>query len=148
MLVRLIYASRAREDVDLAECRRLVSSSQANNARADITGILLFNSMMFVQALEGEADKVNTLYIKIAKDTRHSDIKLLTYGGISDRMFAQWSMSLVYPSEQRMQSLLLERGLSTAFEPAAHTDQAIDKVLRALAEDHPSLGSVLDVPVT
>jgi Sensors of blue-light using FAD len=62
MLVRLIYASRAREDVDLAECRRLVSTSQASNALAELTGVLLFNSMTFVQALEGETDKVNALY--------------------------------------------------------------------------------------
>jgi Sensors of blue-light using FAD len=145
MLVRLIYASRAREDVDLAECRRLVSTSQASNALAELTGVLLFNSMTFVQALEGETDKVNALYNKIARDPRHTDIKLLTYGAVSQRLFSQWSMSLVYPNEKRMQSLLAERGLSAPFEPSAHTNQAIDELLRALADDHPSLGSVLEV---
>jgi Sensors of blue-light using FAD len=145
MLVRLIYVSRARDDVDLAECRRLVSASQASNARADITGVLLFNSMKFVQALEGETDKVNALYNKIARDPRHDSIKLLTYGTVSARLFAQWSMSLVYPNEQRMQSLLIARGLSAPFEPSAHTNQAIDDLLLALAGDHPSLGSVLEV---
>jgi hypothetical protein len=54
-------------------------------------------------------------------------------------------MSLVYPNEKRMQSLLAERGLSAPFEPSAHTNQAIDELLRALADDHPSLGSVLEV---
>ncbi len=148
MLVRLIYVSQARDDVDLAECRRLVSASQARNARADITGVLLFNSMKFVQALEGETDRVNALYNKIARDPRHDNIKLLTYGTVSTRLFSQWSMSLVYPNEQRMQNLLTERGLSTAFEPSPHTNEAVDELLLALAHDHPSLGSVLEVSPT
>ena len=59
MLIRLLYASTAQEGVDLNEFKRILSQAQTNNDQRDLTGMLAFNSKLFLQALEGARDQVN-----------------------------------------------------------------------------------------
>ena len=95
MLVRLMYASRAAGSVDQDGLIALLKQSRAANAAQGITGVLCFSGGIFLQALEGGRMQVNALYNRIAADTRHRDVVLLSYEEIGERRFAGWSMGQI-----------------------------------------------------
>lgn len=93
---RLIYKSRTSWDILTNEAlREIATASAANNERRRITGLLLLSGESFLQVLEGPADEVNELYLKIARDERHGSLRLLSYGRIPSRSFADWAMHVV-----------------------------------------------------
>jgi hypothetical protein len=95
VLVRLMYASRAVAAVDQEELLAILRKSKANNPQAGITGVLCFSDGIFIQVLEGGRNAVNRLYNRIATDSRHGDVVLLSYEEIAERRFAGWSMGQV-----------------------------------------------------
>jgi hypothetical protein len=50
---------------------------------------------LYVQVLEGERSVVNSLYRRIAADSRHVDAEIVLFGEIKNRQFKDWSMALV-----------------------------------------------------
>ena len=95
MLVRLLYASRAADNVSQEELLKILSQSKANNPESGITGVLCSSGRIFLQVLEGGRMQVNALYNHIAADPRHKDVVILSYEEISERKFSGWSMGLV-----------------------------------------------------
>ncbi|GAA0804827.1 BLUF domain-containing protein [Cupriavidus gilardii] len=95
MLVRLLYASRARQPADEGLVDTIVATSIERNPPQGITGVLCYGNGVFVQALEGARAEVSALYHRIAKDPRHEDVVLLHYEEIGERQFAGWAMGLV-----------------------------------------------------
>jgi hypothetical protein len=116
MLVRLLYASRAVDDVSQEELMTILSQSKAHNPASGITGVLCSSGRLFLQLLEGGRMQVNALYNQIAADRRHSDVVILSYEEISERKFANWSMGLVN-LEQLNPSLLLKYSESATLDP-------------------------------
>jgi hypothetical protein len=92
MLVRLLYASRADDNISQDELLRILTQSKSNNPASGITGVLCSSGRIFMQVLEGGRMQVNALYNKIAADPRHQDLAILLYEEISERKFAGWSM--------------------------------------------------------
>lgn len=93
-LHRLLYRSRcniplARLD---AEVDAVVEASARRNAARSVTGALLYCDGQFLQALEGGRDSVVLLYEAIAKDPRHSDIRIVSVQEIETRAFGRWGM--------------------------------------------------------
>lgn len=95
MLVRMLYASRAAEPLTPAVVDAILAASRRNNPREGITGILCFSNGLFIQVLEGGRDAVSALFIKIAADARHAEIRILTYEDIAERRFGGWTMGEV-----------------------------------------------------
>jgi len=97
MLVRLMYASRANDNVGADELAAILKVSKARNPASGVTGVLCFcfSSGVFMQVLEGGRAQVNALYSRIARDARHRDARLLSYDEIGERNFAGWSMGQV-----------------------------------------------------
>ncbi len=93
MLETLVYTSAATADrltdEDLDE---ILEISRENNARAGITGLLLFAEGNFIQVLEGPAEEVERAFRRIAKDPRHRQIIELYREPIKKRSFADWNM--------------------------------------------------------
>ena len=116
MLVRLMYASRAVNQVSQEELLKILSQSKANNPLIGITGVLCSSGLVFLQCLEGGRMEVNALYNLIAADPRHSDVVILSYEEISERKFANWSMGLV-KLEQMNPSLLLKYSETATLDP-------------------------------
>ena len=116
MLVRLVYASRAVDNVSQEQLRNILSQSAANNPESGITGVLCSSGPVFLQCLEGGRMQVNALYNRIAADTRHRDVVILSYEEISERSFASWSMGLVN-LEQVNASLLLKYSETATLDP-------------------------------
>jgi len=98
-LQELIYTSLSKTPSDpLAinqdgEVKSILAESNQNNSQAGITGLLMFDGVRFIQILEGEADKVDDLYGKIAQDSRHRMIELLHKGSLATRSFKDWRMA-------------------------------------------------------
>lgn len=96
MLVRLLYVSRAAEGQDSAELTdSIMASARTYNAVNGITGVLCFGSGVFLQAIEGGRDEINSLYNMILKDSRHEKVVLLHYDEIQERQFGGWTMGQV-----------------------------------------------------
>lgn len=97
MLVRLLYASRATQEIDDALVASLLQHSQMHNQEHGITGLLCTYSPgnVFLQVIEGSRAEVNSLYNAIVADPRHRDVTILEYAEVSERRFASWRMGCV-----------------------------------------------------
>ena len=95
MLVRLLYVSKeiAEQPSNFAEAN--LEKFRNKNLLNDITGVLCSGEGIFLQVLEGERSAVNKLYANICPDPRHTDIELLQYEEIEERVFFAWSMDYI-----------------------------------------------------
>lgn len=91
-LYRLIYISDAADYIDWIDLKEILLKSQQNNAKLDITGLLVIMTGKFVQVLEGPGEHLNVLYSKILQDSRHKNSYLLSYLPIDERYFSEWPM--------------------------------------------------------
>lgn len=88
----LVYASSAVLPFSRSDLEELLATSRENNARAGITGMLLYKDGNFMQVLEGDEEAVRTLYDRIALDPRHRGEITLQQGFTEERQFPDWSM--------------------------------------------------------
>ena len=95
MLVRLLYASRAKVAITDQEMSAILKKSREHNPVEGITGLLCYTDGIFMQMLEGGRDAINRRYNTIVRDVRHHDVILLSYEEINDREFAGWAMGQV-----------------------------------------------------
>ena len=92
-MIELIYVSRAVHRLNTAQLTTLLKIARANNTRAQITGMLLYDGFgTFLQALEGPAEAVDALFEKIKRDPRHTRVNLLWRKAITQRTFSDWQM--------------------------------------------------------
>ena len=132
MLIRLVYASTAQRGVDLNEFKRILLQAQTNNHRRDLTGMLAFNSKIFLQALEGSRDQINDLYARLLRDPRHKTVTLLHYKEIEERHWANWSMGFAAPNTDN-RALFLKYSQQSVFNPYNMKADAVEKMLMELA---------------
>jgi|TARA_B110000238_G_C15944966_1_gene360639 hypothetical protein len=94
-LHQLVYISKATKIFDSNGLFKILEAAKNNNSHQDITGSLLYDGGRFIQILEGEKDTITSLYDKISKDPRHSNVKILYLEEASIRLFPTWSMSML-----------------------------------------------------
>lgn len=102
MLYNIVYASSARFLYSEEILQEILSASHFHNTKLGITGMLLYVEGNIMQVLEGEKDKVEALYQKIQRDTRHNNVFILTQGYIEQRSFGKWSMGLHQMSQDKL----------------------------------------------
>lgn len=90
-MYKLLYVSSTRREFPARELQDILNKARANNARLDVTGLLLYIDGGFLQILEGDENIVRELYDSIAKDPRHWDPKVLLEQD-GPRNFEAWSM--------------------------------------------------------
>lgn len=90
-LVQLIYFSRPFGFDDLA-LTGILASAARNNTRDGITGALICREDLFMQLLEGPADKVQAAFERIRHDDRHTEVKLVSQPEVAERLFPDWAM--------------------------------------------------------
>ena len=95
MLTQLIYISRAVGPQTTTVTTQILETARAFNKSHDLTGLLCQGQGLYVQVLEGERSVVNSLYRRIAADSRHVDAEIVLFGEIKNRQFKDWSMALV-----------------------------------------------------
>lgn len=92
MLITLVYVSFAHQDMTQDELLSILKVARENNAKLNVTGMLLYRDGFFIQALEGEDNVVAALYTKIQQDARHERIITVYRNEIEQRMFGNWTM--------------------------------------------------------
>ena len=92
-LKEIIYISTAIEGFKV---EYLLDESRRNNKHNGITGLLLFNGFMFMQQIEGDPDRINSLFASILKDGRHKDIEIHTDQPLEQRKFSNWYLKYNY----------------------------------------------------
>ncbi|MFN5031750.1 MAG: BLUF domain-containing protein [Flavobacteriia bacterium] len=90
MLQRLIYLSAKTDKFQNNEL--ILKQSKNYNASKEISGILLEYENNFIQYLEGDPIEIYSLFKRIEKDERHTDIWLVDYSAIKQRAFQEWGM--------------------------------------------------------
>ena len=90
---RLCYASRVNAPLTEAEFASIGISGRHNNARLNITGMLLHSGGYFMQVLEGDEEHVRGLYQMIAGDPRHADLVVVGAEYAQSRRFPRMPMS-------------------------------------------------------
>lgn len=129
MLVRLIYFSRSTRDMTLLDIQKILEVARDNNNSLQVCGMLCYEQRYFLQALEGERDVVNELYLDIAGDPRHDEVTIISYNEVDDRRFSAWDMGFA-PASDDFYALLSELG-NNEFMPADFTpDQAFSLLLK------------------
>lgn len=140
-LVNMIYVSRTDPTFNPDDIAQILESSARNNARKGITGILAFNSSVFLQCLEGSRSAVNAAYHAILNDKRHHSPVLLAYDQIHQRRFPQWAMG--YIGENLFsQEILLRYSNSVEFKPYELSGESAVCLLTELASHMPTLAAV------
>ena len=91
-MLRLIYTSVQVPGFDRLAFEQLCEQASRNNRTLGVEGLLLCNGVEFMQCLEGPKEAVASIYKKIVKDSRHSDIRLLVSEVSNAAMFEKWSM--------------------------------------------------------
>ena len=115
---RLIYASIPNVAFGTPEqmLDELLHAASVNNARFGVTGLLVADDSFFMQVLAGERQAVTDVFMKIAGDHRHGTIALLNASEETFRLFPNWSMAALGPSDTRSR-LFARHRKSAAFHP-------------------------------
>jgi hypothetical protein len=130
MLVRLLYASRAR-GVDADAIDAILAQCRAKNPAQGVTGILCHGGDIFMQVVEGGREAINRLYGEILRDPRHEQVTLLHYEEIAERRFAGWTMGLVN-LERINPSTVLKFSEKPALDPFSVSGRASMALLEEL----------------
>jgi hypothetical protein len=131
MLVRLLYASRATAPASPTVHESILEQSRLHNPRSGITGILCFSDDLFIQVLEGGRDAVCDLYNTIVRDSRHQDVRILSFEEIRERRFGNWTMGHVNLAKVNP-SVLLKYGERAELNPFAGSSHATMALLDEL----------------
>ncbi len=96
MLTRLVYHSENHLGADgggmIKDLNTILSHSQRNNEKAGITGALLFDTLWFIQILEGEREAVSGALRRIMRDQRHDELVVMDCRPAETRLFGNWWM--------------------------------------------------------
>jgi hypothetical protein len=140
MLVRLLYASRARDPITNETIASILSQSRKNNPDTGVTGVLcVCHGGVFIQVLEGGRDEVNQLYSKVLHDSRHTDVTLLEYAEISERRFSGWRMGRV-DLEKVNTAVVLKYSEKPRVDPFGMSGAVALKLLEELANSASIVG--------
>ena len=93
----MVYTSSATQEMSGEDIREILQIARKNNQRLGITGMLLYCEGMFIQAIEGEQQQVESLYKRICQDPRHHMVTVLLRRPIEKRRFNDWEMGYYGP---------------------------------------------------
>jgi blue light- and temperature-responsive anti-repressor len=134
-IYKIVYCSRnliqGKEAERDAEIAQILQTARANNKGHNITGALLFSSGFFAQVLEGPQLAIEEVFEKIQRDTRHSDVTVLSSQTGGQRDFPEWSMAHVQPPDGANSGEMAARLDTALLDPAASADGVLS-LLRSL----------------
>ena len=104
----LIYRSHCKGLANWDLVESILDSSNRNNPANGITGVLVVTETHFLQVLEGPFKPLNATFERIARDTRHEEIQLISFKEITEKRFADWAMHGIglFDLNQELQSSL------------------------------------------
>jgi len=91
-MYRIMYMSTAIREFSNGELEDLLEIARKNNSELNVTGLLVIKGRTFLQCLEGDKKNVITIFEKIKKDHRHTEVYELIDEDAEERYFPDWSM--------------------------------------------------------
>ncbi|HAC60090.1 BLUF domain-containing protein [Parvibaculum sp.] len=92
MVFQIAYMSAALPGLTDADVHGILKASNTNNRRDGLSGMLLLIDGTFFQVLEGQRERVEETYRRIARDPRHSALIRVLQQERAERTFPDWSM--------------------------------------------------------
>lgn len=105
MIHCIVYFSSSVGLLQEADLLTIIRQSRHNNAKAGITGVMLYVRGSIIQVLEGEKEAVETLYKRIEQDKRHTDLVRVFSRDITQRLFADWLMGYETISTRQLEEI-------------------------------------------
>ncbi len=118
-LMQIIYVSQPF-GYDMPTLNGILVDARDNNERDGITGALICRHDIYLQMLEGPADRVQAAFARIARDDRHAGIETIVSEPVAARIFGDWAMlhdpaqSMIW-TEQELSDGALERATPDEF---------------------------------
>jgi hypothetical protein len=101
-LFTFVYCSRAADSVDDSEVARIVDFAQSHNRARGITGMLVFESGVFFQWVEGPVAQMQRLITSLSGDPRHFDVVPLDQSEERrERLYPDWEMEQIKAADLR-----------------------------------------------
>jgi len=104
-LASLVYVSNACYEMSDNDLLNILETARKSNKARNITGLLLYRDGFFIQALEGDFDKIGELFEHICQDRRHANIVKLYHEPIEARKFSQWAMGFASPDFMKLKEI-------------------------------------------
>ena len=133
-LTKLIYASN-HGGLDSEALEDILLSSQANNSRDGITGMLVVSNDNFMQILEGNRTDVSECFMRIIQDDRHHKILVLLSCGIKHRQFPDWSMNCIKTSRLKKE-IKSSYFIDGTFYPNRMSQKAVESFFQAIIAEN------------
>jgi hypothetical protein len=129
MLARLVYHSENHlgpfDGKMIGSLNSIMNVANRRNEKDGITGALLFNSVWFVQILEGDREAISNTLRRIMHDERHDNVTIMDTRAVPDRLFGNWWMGAAGLHGDN-KALLARHGLGERLDPRVMTgDQAV-----------------------
>lgn len=128
MFLQIVYLSTATSLFKRDQLNELLEQARLRNDELDITGLLLYKDMSFIQLIEGPEQQVSELFEAIKSDDRHYNVRLLDKTLKTERTFRQWRMGFVDITKESMDI----DGFIDYFAPGVSLDAIIDTPSKAL----------------
>lgn len=96
---QIVYISSVAATVTPEDLSEILSVSQANNRRSEVTGLLYFDGKRFLQAIEGDDPQLSETLTRIRADDRHRAMVILSDRPIAQRQFGAWAMAERRPDQ-------------------------------------------------
>lgn len=136
MLSRLVYHSEnhlgAQGGGMIDDLNAILAASQRNNEKAGITGALIFDTLWFIQILEGEREAVSRTLLRIARDKRHDALTVMDCRAVDERLFGTWWMGLAIMRGDNG-ALFARHGIGPRLDPRQLTGEPIVALAQDLA---------------
>ncbi len=81
------YTSLASCALQPRQLDSVLQTSRRNNSREALTGLLMFNGAAFTQTIEGPADMIDCVLLRLATDERHYEMEVRDERTVRQRIF-------------------------------------------------------------
>lgn len=122
---RITYISQLAPEVTGEALAGIARVAAEHNRVAGITGVLVAVGGFFFQVIEGPADRIDALMIRIRADRRHREVRILDCEeGVAARLFPDWAMR---PVDLDSSSDDVLRPIRVLLERLAHSHAIIQR---------------------
>ena len=89
-LIHVIYVSSAAPDISEHDTIKFLNDARKANRKHDVSGMMLYVGGCFLQLLEGDAARVDSVCRTIFQDKR--EMRMVLREPIAEREFPEWTM--------------------------------------------------------
>jgi hypothetical protein len=129
-LIHVICVSSAAPDISEHDTVGFLNEARKTNRENDISGMMLYIGGCFLQLLEGEAAKVDSVCRTIFRDQR--EMRMILRESIAEREFPEWTMGFEAVAPLEAARLLGEPLLFDSVSRLAHIESNSAKTLLSI----------------